>query len=120
VVTAPGRQSTNATELLDRLAAASWVIARVLSAGEEGRLAYLGAFAAAQSLPDLVAVVDVGGGQARPEDVWAARREVRRLLSKLEEEPAPGGALATGGGARGLRRVVGHSMPTVSNGRSRS
>ena len=35
---------------------------RVLSADEEGRLAYQGAVAAAASLPETVAVCDVGGG----------------------------------------------------------
>ena len=39
----------------------AWPV-RVLSADEEGRLAYQGAVAAAASLPETVAVCDVGGG----------------------------------------------------------
>ena len=143
VVTAPGRQSANAGELLERLAAASGVIPRVLSAEEEGRLAYVGAVGAAHGLPELVAVVDVGGGSteiafgasrgepewvdsldigslrlsrrffadggSRRSEVKAARREVRGLLADVEE-PAPDGALATGGSARGLRKLVGRSL----------
>ncbi|MDX6544444.1 MAG: exopolyphosphatase / guanosine-5-triphosphate,3-diphosphate pyrophosphatase, partial [Gaiellales bacterium] len=62
VVTAPGRQSANPDALLAALGAASGVIARVLSAESEGRLAYLGAVSAADQLPELVAVCDVGGG----------------------------------------------------------
>jgi exopolyphosphatase/guanosine-5'-triphosphate,3'-diphosphate pyrophosphatase len=115
----------------------------VLSAGDEGRLAYVGAVAAAGSLPELVAVVDVGGGSTeiafgssngepewidsldigslrltrrffsdgRPRrvEVKAARGDVRRLLAEVEE-PAPGGALATGGSARGLRRLLGRRL----------
>jgi exopolyphosphatase / guanosine-5'-triphosphate,3'-diphosphate pyrophosphatase len=143
VVTAPGRQSRNSDELLVRLAAVTGVVPRVLSASEEGRLAYLGAVAAAARVPQLVAVVDVGGGstevafgssqgepewvdsldigslrltqrffrdgKSSPAAVRAARADVRRLLAEVEE-PSPGGALATGGSARGLRRVVGRTL----------
>ncbi|HEY7196107.1 MAG TPA: hypothetical protein VH306_02865 [Gaiellaceae bacterium] len=62
IVTAPGRQSENADELLYALTAAAGTPARVVSADEEGRLAYLGAVAAADALPETVAVCDVGGG----------------------------------------------------------
>ena len=62
IVTAPGRQSANAGELLAALERATGVRARVLSADEEGRLAFAGAVAAARRLPDRVAVCDVGGG----------------------------------------------------------
>ena len=62
IVTAPGRQSENADELVQALAIATGVAVRVLSADEEGRLAYEGAVAAAASLPETVAVCDVGGG----------------------------------------------------------
>ena len=44
IVTAPGRQSANAEELV-HLALAAGAPARVVSADEEGRLAYLGAVA---------------------------------------------------------------------------
>jgi exopolyphosphatase/guanosine-5'-triphosphate,3'-diphosphate pyrophosphatase len=62
VVTAPGRQAGNTEELLSVLRAATDAPVRVLSAEEEGRLAYEGAVASASSLPEVVGVVDVGGG----------------------------------------------------------
>jgi exopolyphosphatase/guanosine-5'-triphosphate,3'-diphosphate pyrophosphatase len=62
IVTAPGRQSANADELVAVLAAACAVPVRVLSPDEEGRLAYAGAVAALRRPPESVAVCDVGGG----------------------------------------------------------
>lgn len=61
VVTAPGRQSSNAAELVEALRHASGVPVCVLSAEEEGRMAYRGA-AACRLQPGRVAVCDVGGG----------------------------------------------------------
>ncbi len=62
IVTAPGRQSENADELLGALRRATGAPVRVLSADEEGRLAYEGALAQSRSFVDRVAVCDVGGG----------------------------------------------------------
>jgi exopolyphosphatase / guanosine-5'-triphosphate,3'-diphosphate pyrophosphatase len=62
VVTAPGRQSANASELVRALAAAAAAPVRVLSAEDEGRFAYEGAAAALPRLPKTLAVCDVGGG----------------------------------------------------------
>lgn len=62
VVTAPGRQSANATELVRALAAAAALPVRILSAEDEGRFAYEGAAAALPRLPKTLAVCDVGGG----------------------------------------------------------
>jgi exopolyphosphatase/guanosine-5'-triphosphate,3'-diphosphate pyrophosphatase len=62
IVTAPGRQSENGRALVRLLSRATGVPVRVLSAEEEGRLAYEGAIAQARSLPERVAVCDVGGG----------------------------------------------------------
>ena len=62
LVTAPGRQSANANELVRELAEAAGVSVRVLSAEEEGRLAYEGAAGALGQLPVTLAVCDVGGG----------------------------------------------------------
>jgi len=62
VVTAPGRQAC-AAALVDVLARATQADVRVLSADDEGRLAYTGALSReARTLPDAVAVCDVGGG----------------------------------------------------------
>jgi exopolyphosphatase / guanosine-5'-triphosphate,3'-diphosphate pyrophosphatase len=66
LVTSPGRQATNGSELLERLAAAGRVPVRLLSAAEEGRLAFLGAVAHRRSLQNkVIAVCDVGGGSAQ-------------------------------------------------------
>lgn len=65
VVTAPGRQSANADALRERLADATGVPVRQLSAEDEGRLAYAGAVGACRSVPETIAVVDVGGGSTQ-------------------------------------------------------
>jgi exopolyphosphatase/guanosine-5'-triphosphate,3'-diphosphate pyrophosphatase len=63
VVTAPGRQGAAAPDLVAALRAATGAPVRVLTAEAEGRLAYEGAVSrAARELPEVVAVVDIGGG----------------------------------------------------------
>lgn len=143
IVTAPGRQSANGRELVRALETASGAPVRVLSADEEGRLAFAGAVAAAGSLPATVAVCDVGGGSAeavvgtpdggpawsRSLDIGAVRLTERfladdppgrRALTAARDEverhleaftpPLPHGALATGGTARALRKLVGSEL----------
>jgi exopolyphosphatase / guanosine-5'-triphosphate,3'-diphosphate pyrophosphatase len=143
VVTAPGRQSANAGDLLDVLHGAVGVAPRVLSARSEGRFAYLGAVAAAGVLPGLIAVCDVGGGStevafggrwiepdwvdsidlgslrlssrffadgtASRSSVRAARAEVRMHLEQMGDA-TPDVALAAGGSARALRKLVGRTL----------
>jgi exopolyphosphatase/guanosine-5'-triphosphate,3'-diphosphate pyrophosphatase len=65
LVTSPGRQAENGPELVAKLADATGASTRVLSAREEGELAWHGAVAAAGELPSTVAVCDVGGGSAQ-------------------------------------------------------
>jgi exopolyphosphatase / guanosine-5'-triphosphate,3'-diphosphate pyrophosphatase len=65
VVTAPGRQSANEGELHDVLREATGAQVRQLSSEEEGRLAYAGAVGACRSVPDSIAVIDVGGGSTQ-------------------------------------------------------
>lgn len=62
IVTAPGRQSANASELVEALERATGLAARVLSEEEEGTLAFVGAVAQARRATGRVAVCDVGGG----------------------------------------------------------
>jgi exopolyphosphatase/guanosine-5'-triphosphate,3'-diphosphate pyrophosphatase len=63
IVTAPGRQGRSASALVAAIASATQAPVRVLTADEEGRLAYDGATArAVTTLPEVVGVVDVGGG----------------------------------------------------------
>lgn len=62
LITAPGRQDDAPGALVRALAAATGWPVRVLSHREEGSLAFEGAVACAPSAPDVVGVVDVGGG----------------------------------------------------------
>jgi exopolyphosphatase / guanosine-5'-triphosphate,3'-diphosphate pyrophosphatase len=144
IVTAPGRQSENAEELVHRVALAASAPARIISADEEGRLAYLGAVAGFDDeLPETVAVCDVGGGSTeivvgtvrggpawfRSVDLGCVRLTERFLsddppgkpaMARAAEEaerlfdgivpPLPQAALAAGGTARALRRLVGPEL----------
>jgi exopolyphosphatase/guanosine-5'-triphosphate,3'-diphosphate pyrophosphatase len=65
LVTSPGRQASNGGELRARLAEATGVGTRVLTAQEEGALAWRGAVGAAREVPPTVAVCDVGGGSSQ-------------------------------------------------------
>jgi exopolyphosphatase / guanosine-5'-triphosphate,3'-diphosphate pyrophosphatase len=62
IVTAPGRQGASTHELVETLSRATRGPVRVLSPDEEGALAFEGALARANELPEVVAAVDVGGG----------------------------------------------------------
>ena len=132
-LTAPGRQSENAGELVAAVRRAARHDVRVLSKEEEGMLAYRGAVATVGApLPAAVAVCDVGGASteiavgdpratpswiesvdlgsvrlsARVRDLGAARSEAAAALSGLMP-PHVECALAVGGSARAARRLVG-------------
>jgi exopolyphosphatase/guanosine-5'-triphosphate,3'-diphosphate pyrophosphatase len=102
LVASPGRQASNGEELLARLAAASGAPVRLLSAQEEGRLAFVGALAATRrGTRKLVAVCDVGGGSAqvavgtrRDGIAWVRSVDVGsiRLTSRVLGEDPPGDA----------------------------
>jgi exopolyphosphatase/guanosine-5'-triphosphate,3'-diphosphate pyrophosphatase len=62
VVTAPGRQGDQPQRLLDTIRLATAADVRVVSAEEEGRLAFAGAVSRANPGEGVVAVCDVGGG----------------------------------------------------------
>jgi exopolyphosphatase/guanosine-5'-triphosphate,3'-diphosphate pyrophosphatase len=143
IVTAPGRQSANAGVLVARLADATGAGVRVLTAEEEGRLAFEGAVSACRTLPATVAVCDVGGGSTellvgtrtggpawcRSVDLGSQRLASRFFLddppdkravaaARAEAEgafmgmtpPLPMAALATGGSAKALRKLVGDAL----------
>jgi len=144
IVTAPGRQGGSAAALVTALATATAAPVRVLMADEEGRLAYDGAVVrAAGSLPEVVGVVDVGGGSTelvvgtpslgpawvRSVDLGSLRLAHRCLTSDppsgrqliaaetmvgraldAVQPPCPDLALATGGSARAVARVVGRAF----------
>ena len=143
LITSPGRQAANGDELLEAIrATASARPVRILSAAEEGRLAFVGRSSRRRSAGNRpVAVVDVGGGSAQvvvglatrrrrtgsrsidlgsrrltsrllsgdPPGAAAMRRGARRGRALLDgfDPPAPRAALAVGGSARALRRIVG-------------
>jgi exopolyphosphatase/guanosine-5'-triphosphate,3'-diphosphate pyrophosphatase len=132
-VTAPGRQSANAAELVATLSRAAGLPVRVLSTEEEGRLAYAGAVATATiDLPETIAVCDVGGasteiaiGSPRSAPTWVesielgsvrlttraatlAEAQAEAIAALAHVEPARvDAALAVGGSARAARRLVG-------------
>jgi exopolyphosphatase/guanosine-5'-triphosphate,3'-diphosphate pyrophosphatase len=143
IVTAPGRRGPSAPLLTRALQNAGGWPVRVLSADEEGRLAYDGAVARTDVLPEVVAVVDVGGGSSEivvgtpllgaawvrsldtgslrltehylasdppsKRELAAAHDSIRRALAGVEP-PAPDLALAAGGSARAIAKVVGRSF----------
>ena len=62
IVTAPGRQAENHKELMRTLSKATRAPVTLLSADDEGRLAWEGAVATVHTPTNRVAVVDLGGG----------------------------------------------------------
>ena len=100
LITSPGRQAENGDELLSRLGDAAGCPARVLSAVEEGTLAFYGAIEAADpAARRTVGVVDVGGGSAqvvvgtrRDGPVWARSIDIgsQRLTSRVFRSDPPG------------------------------
>ena len=141
IVTAPGRQSTSGARLTSALAEATGLPVRTLTSENEGRLAFDGAVARATgALPEIVAVVDLGGGSTEiavgsarlgatwvrsadlgslrltrahltadpptPRQIGNARDAARRALSALRP-PSPELAIAVGGSARALAKIVG-------------
>jgi exopolyphosphatase / guanosine-5'-triphosphate,3'-diphosphate pyrophosphatase len=101
LVTSPGRQAENGGDLLAALERAGQVPVRLLSAEDEGRLAYEGALAALEDVPSTVAVVDVGGGSTQlvvgtREDgpVWFRSIDVGslRLTTRVLDRDPPGQA----------------------------
>ena len=139
VVTAPGRQA-DPERLLKWIERATAADVRVVSAEEEGRLAFAGAVSRADPGDGIVGVCDVGGGSTeivvgtrllgpawvRSVDVGslrltaatlhgdpptraeieAARGVVRDEFARVQP-PKPEVALATGGSARAVARIVG-------------
>ncbi len=105
LVTSPGRQATNSEQLLGRLAATAGAPIRLLSADEEGKLAFAGAVAATRrGHQGLIAVCDVGGGSLqlsvgtrRDGVAWVRSVDMgsMRLTSRLLDDDPPGdGAIA--------------------------
>jgi len=143
LVTAPGRQAANPEALLATVARASGTVARIVSAREEGELAFEGAVLAENVRERRVAVCDVGGGSTEivvgeagrassfgtsvelgslrltaallPDDppgrraIAAAERLAHDLFADVDPPPAEV-ALAVGGSARALAKLVGTTL----------
>ena len=62
IVTAPGRQASNPDDLVRALATATHAPVVLLSAADEGCLAWEGAVARLEEPPEVVGVIDLGGG----------------------------------------------------------
>jgi exopolyphosphatase / guanosine-5'-triphosphate,3'-diphosphate pyrophosphatase len=121
LVTSPGRQATNADELVAALARATRASVRVLSAEEEGRLAFVGALASGEvGGRKRVTVVDVGGGSAqtvvgsrRGGAAWVRSIDLgsMRLTARLLPDDPPGPAAIGRAQAEVARRLVGFTPP---------
>jgi exopolyphosphatase/guanosine-5'-triphosphate,3'-diphosphate pyrophosphatase len=141
VATAAVREAGNGEQVAAAIAAASGVPVDILSEGEEGRLAFIGATKTlGHPVQGTVGVVDVGGGSTEvilgtvPGGVEKVRSwsvgsgvladeligsdppsaaEIRRVRDRIEdifegvEIDHPGQAVAVGGSATSLRRLVG-------------
>ena len=129
IVTAPGRQGAAAPELTAALAEATSLPVRVLTAESEGRLAYDGAVArAVGDLPEVVAVVDVGGGSTELVvgtpllgAAWVRSADVgslRLTRAHLTDDP-PSAAQVRAARRRRGRALAGMSPPRPAS-RSRS
>jgi exopolyphosphatase/guanosine-5'-triphosphate,3'-diphosphate pyrophosphatase len=104
LVTSPGRQAANGDEFATAIGRGAGVPARVLTADEEGALAWEGAVAQLERMPGTVAVCDVGGGSTQivvgtPEcgPAWSRSLDVgsRRLTERLlGDEPPSAAAIA--------------------------
>jgi exopolyphosphatase/guanosine-5'-triphosphate,3'-diphosphate pyrophosphatase len=133
LLTAPGRQASNAAELVAALSRPAGVPARVLTKEEEGTLAYRGAILTADvALPSRIAVCDIGGASTEiavgdpadgPDwvesvDLGSVRLTARGADMPSEAEtafahldpPRVETALAVGGSARAARRLVGAEL----------
>ncbi len=123
LVTSPGRQASNGDEVADVLAIAAEAPVRILSSQEEGRLAFVGALAAASVTGrKRVAVVDVGGGSVQV--VAGSRRDgpdwfgsvdlgSLRLTARLLPDDPPGAAAIAQARNEVDRQLEQFEVPTV-------
>jgi exopolyphosphatase/guanosine-5'-triphosphate,3'-diphosphate pyrophosphatase len=125
VVTSPGRQSANGQQFADALAQAARVPARILSPEEEGALAWDGALAALDAVPETVAVCDVGGGSTqiavgtrRAGPVWVRSVDLGslRLSERLLGDDPPPEALVEAARAEAGRAFAGVVPPVARLG----
>jgi len=122
LIASPGRQADNGEELRQTVEDASGCPARILTAVEEGHLAFIGALSVANTPPGrTVAVVDVGGGSAqvvvgsrKAGPQWARSIDLgsQRLTSRLLSADPPGAAAIGAARAEVERYLDGFTPPT--------
>jgi exopolyphosphatase/guanosine-5'-triphosphate,3'-diphosphate pyrophosphatase len=122
LIASPGRQAANGGDLLDALTLAARCPARILSAAEEGRLAFVGAVSDVEPPPHrTVAVLDVGGGSAqlvvgskRDGPRWSRSIDIgsQRLTSRLLSANPPGADAVAAARAEVDRYLAGVEPPT--------
>jgi exopolyphosphatase / guanosine-5'-triphosphate,3'-diphosphate pyrophosphatase len=122
LVTSPGRQAANGGDLLARLAGATGAPVRLLSSGEEARLAFVGAVSGVHgSARRRVAVCDVGGGSTqiaigtrRDGAAWVHSIDIgsMRLTSRTLAADPPGEDAAALARAEVERALAGIVPPT--------
>jgi exopolyphosphatase/guanosine-5'-triphosphate,3'-diphosphate pyrophosphatase len=112
IVTAPGRQAANATELVGVLAEATRAPVTLLDADDEGRLAWAGAVSRLHNDDGVIAVVDLGGGScevavgtAALGPTWVCSRDAGALRMTRS---LPAGRLSRKELERARLRVRGH------------
>jgi exopolyphosphatase / guanosine-5'-triphosphate,3'-diphosphate pyrophosphatase len=121
VVTAPGRQSQNRAELVAALREGARASVRVLSAEEEGRLAFHGVLAGIEKAPTSLVVCDVGGGSTEivagtpSGPVWERSIDLGavRLTHRLELADPPGRAILPTARAETARMFEGITPPLM-------
>ena len=121
LIASPGRQADNGEELSEKVSAATGCPTRILTAVEEGHLAFVGALSIASPPPNrTVAVVDVGGGSAqvvvgsrRAGPQWARSIDLgsQRLTSRLLSTDPPGAAAIGAARAEVERYLDGFDPP---------
>ena len=124
VVTAPGRQGANSAELVDALAEASRAHVRVLGPEEEGRFAFHGVLAGLESVPQSLAVCDLGGGSTElvvgtpGGPVWERSLDLGcvRLTHRLELDDPPGDESLPSARAEMRRELEGVAPPLPKAG----
>jgi exopolyphosphatase / guanosine-5'-triphosphate,3'-diphosphate pyrophosphatase len=119
VVTAPGRRSLNADDLVTALGRAAGAPVRVLAAEEEAVLAYYGAIGCEIDLPATIAVCDSGGGSTElvvgidRGPMWVRSVDVGSLTVRALLPDDPPGKQAVAAARESVRAVLEGMAPPI-------